>query len=126
MSQSRGPFNKLCDFYATTLGIPATTPYATAIPCRFVEQDQIAPYLMPFSARVAWVTMDEDVPYMELPVIGTDGSITQKYQASDRVKVSGVGDTLWVVIMVETVTPTGEATYTRVWIAEAWWGLIPP
>lgn len=120
MPRSRGSFNTSFDLYTQAGGIPALVPYATDVPCRFVVQDQIFPQLFPFSVRIAWVTFNAAAP--TLPTATWVGpAVNLTYSDCDLLVVASRGPTFWVPILPEIVTPEGEPTYIRFWVAEKWY-----
>jgi len=119
MPSTRAPYNNLASYWAQVAGVPAGSPYAVNIPCRFVEQTQILPGFFPQTQRVAWLTYD--FPHPTFPIWMVLGSqVITEYGDSDRVEVATLPGVLWQQLMWEQLFPEGEPSYFRIWLGAAW------
>lgn len=108
---ARGPYNKTCDLIYGSSGLHPGMVYKT-LPCRLVEESYEDIFNLPWSQRVAYVTMD-DVP--NVASVSSAGYVfSSDFAFADLIAVPSGSPANYQVLFVEVVSYKSQPAYSRV------------
>jgi len=120
MPSKRAPLTQRCDLIRGPSHPDAGNRYRTGVPSRLVMQLEILPTDTVYNLRVAWLTLDFPAPAIALPIL-IGHTCLFDYDYADRVQMQDNPALVYIVLMVEIVSPPGTSGYPRAWLAQPGW-----
>lgn len=115
----RAPYTTTCDLYNGLLGAAPQGAIRSSGVCRVVPESFQLPESYPFNGRVAYITLEFDLPRVPFP-LGTGTLLSYEWQEADMVAFPSGGSPDWVVIFAESVGGVAGGSYYRAHIAARW------